>query len=150
MLPPHGWEPVTDQITILPSSLSTEIIHALHHIGHCYVSPHASEGWGLCLSDAMAHGNLVVATDYGGNTDFMNSRNSLPVNFQIAPAHMNTPFPSSGNWASIDRQHLMDCLMHAIDDWDALKPLRDRAALDSQQFDVSAVGQQMVNRIKQI
>ena len=37
----------------------------------CVVSPHCAEGWGLVCSQAMLLGKLVIATEYGGNMDYM-------------------------------------------------------------------------------
>ncbi|MBT6203381.1 MAG: hypothetical protein P8Q36_20275 [Alphaproteobacteria bacterium] len=41
---------------------SNEEVGALHHLCQAFVSPHHAEGWGLGLSEAMAAGNLAVAT----------------------------------------------------------------------------------------
>ncbi|WP_372424425.1 glycosyltransferase [Salinarimonas chemoclinalis] len=60
-------------------------IAALHRLGDCCVSAHRAEGWGLCLSDAMAAGNVVVATGYGGNMDYMDAGCALPVPFARVP-----------------------------------------------------------------
>jgi glycosyltransferase involved in cell wall biosynthesis len=45
----------------------------------CIVSPHSGEGWGLICSQAMLLGKPVIATNYSGNLDFMNEKNSYLV-----------------------------------------------------------------------
>jgi glycosyltransferase involved in cell wall biosynthesis len=51
----------------------------------CVVSLHRSEGFGYILSDAMALGVPVIATDYSGNVDFCNSDTSYPVSYRLVP-----------------------------------------------------------------
>ncbi|MBV8800034.1 MAG: glycosyltransferase family 4 protein [Alphaproteobacteria bacterium] len=51
----------------------------------CVVSLHRAEGFGYVLSDALALGLPVIATDYSGNTDFCDSENSYPVAYRLIP-----------------------------------------------------------------
>ena len=48
-----------------------------------YVSLHRSEGLGLSIAEAMAHGKPVIATGWSGNTDFMTPDNSFPVSYEL-------------------------------------------------------------------
>lgn len=49
----------------------------------CYVSLHRSEGLGLTMAEAMAHGKPVIATGYSGNLEFMTEANSHLVPFRL-------------------------------------------------------------------
>lgn len=49
----------------------------------CYVSLHRAEGLGLGLAEAMYLGKPTIATDYSGNTDFMNSENSILIPYEL-------------------------------------------------------------------
>lgn len=49
----------------------------------CYVSLHHSEGFGLTLAEAMYLGKPTVATNYSGNTEFMNENNSYLVSYEL-------------------------------------------------------------------
>lgn len=51
----------------------------------CYVSLHRAEGLGLGLAEAMYLGKPTIATDYSGNTDFMNSENSILIPYELVP-----------------------------------------------------------------
>lgn len=68
-------------------SLSVEDMWKLHYSADCYVSPHHSEGWGLPLMDAMAAGKPVIATGFGGNTDFMTGDTSFLLDYSMIPAY---------------------------------------------------------------
>ena len=146
--PPRLDMPISRQVICLPFQMSGEMINALHHIGCCFVSSHCSEGWGLCLSDAMAHGNLVVATGYGGNMDFMTEDNSLPVKYRITPASPNTPWPADGGqWAGIDDDDFVEKLRKCVDQWEELAPLRYRSREVIQRFSPSVVAGLMEDRL---
>jgi len=49
----------------------------------CYVSLHRSEGLGLTMAEALAHGKPVIATGYSGNLEFMSERESLLVPYRL-------------------------------------------------------------------
>ncbi len=95
--------PLNDDLT--PSQMS-----ALHSLCHCGVSMHHAEAWGLSLSEALSHGNPVIATGYSGNMTYMNADNSFPVNFTLTPvsdaACQRIPlFTKAMRWAKADAGH---------------------------------------------
>ena len=49
----------------------------------CFVSLHRSEGFGLAMAEAMALGKPVIATNWSGNTDFMNPHNAACIDFRL-------------------------------------------------------------------
>lgn len=68
-----------------------------------FVSLHRAEGFGLHLAEAMALGVPVVATDYSGNTEFMNDDNSFLVPYRLVRiGEGSDPYPSDGQWAEPD------------------------------------------------
>jgi glycosyltransferase involved in cell wall biosynthesis len=69
----------------------------------CYVSLHRSEGFGLTLAAAMAHGKPVIATGYSGNLAFMDAANSMLVPYELVPVGPgNDPYPADARWAAPD------------------------------------------------
>jgi glycosyltransferase involved in cell wall biosynthesis len=50
-----------------------------------YLSLHRSEGFGLGMAEAMTLGKAVIATGYGGNTDFMPPGSAATVGYRIRP-----------------------------------------------------------------
>jgi glycosyltransferase involved in cell wall biosynthesis len=51
----------------------------------CYVSLHRSEGFGLTIAEAMAHGRPVIATGYSGNLDYMTDETGYLVPYRLVP-----------------------------------------------------------------
>jgi glycosyltransferase involved in cell wall biosynthesis len=65
-----------------------------------YLSLHRSEGFGLGMAEAMALGKAVVATGYGGNTDFMPPGSAAMVGYRIREitAADHRYAPEVGHW----------------------------------------------------
>jgi glycosyltransferase involved in cell wall biosynthesis len=69
----------------------------------CYVSLHRSEGHGLPIAEAMASGKPVVATAYGGNTEFMTAENSYLIAWRpVAVGEGVEHYPARARWAEPD------------------------------------------------
>ena len=64
------------------------------------ISLHRSEGFGLPLAEAMTAGVAVIATDWSGNTDFMNANNSWLVAAGMTPVH-----DPEGPYSGIEGDH---------------------------------------------
>ncbi len=60
--------------------------HALTACADIVLSLHRSEGFGLVPAEAMLLGKAVVATNWSGNTDFMDTENSALVGYKLVPA----------------------------------------------------------------
>src|SRR5581483_6457936 len=57
--------------SLICADVSRPEMQAMQASCDVYVSLHRSEGFGLGMAEAMMLGKAVVATGYGGNTDFM-------------------------------------------------------------------------------
>jgi glycosyltransferase involved in cell wall biosynthesis len=68
-------------------TLSRPEMRDLYLAADVLVSLHRSEGFGLCLVEAMLHGRPVVATDWSGSTDFLTADNGMPVAWKPRAAH---------------------------------------------------------------
>ena len=65
--------------------LSDEEILGLHKYGDCFISLNHAEGFGLPESEAVAIGNPIIVTGYGGVTQFLNKNNSYLLNYTLTP-----------------------------------------------------------------
>ena len=83
-------------------------IEALHRRGDCYVSLSRSEGWGLGAFDAVAAGNPVIMTGYGGQTDFLRPDAAGLVDYRMVPVSdpLNPEsYSPDQNWAEPNPGH---------------------------------------------
>jgi glycosyltransferase involved in cell wall biosynthesis len=70
------------RIEIIDRTLTRQEMINLMADHDVFLSLHRSEGLGLGCMEALAAGKIVVATDYGGSTDFVNSKTGFPVAWQ--------------------------------------------------------------------
>ena len=95
-----------DSYTLIEEILPRKGMLQLINTCDALISLHRSEGFGLHLSEAMAMGKSVLATNWSGNTDFMNETNSYPINFDIVQLENDTDSYKKGNfWAEVDIEH---------------------------------------------
>ncbi|QQP90252.1 glycosyltransferase family 4 protein [Skermanella sp. TT6] len=74
------------RISVLDGTLDRAELDALIAGSDAVMLLHRSEGFGLPLAEAMGRGVPVVATNWSGNTDFMDFDNSCPVSYWLVPA----------------------------------------------------------------
>lgn len=116
----------------------------------CYLSLHRSEGHGLPLSEAMALGKPVVATAYGGNTEFMTEDNSYLVACALTRVGEGVEhYPSDAHWAEPDIDDAARLLRAVRGDLDSGRSRGGRAQNDVQRLLApEIVGAQMRDRLE--
>ena len=93
-----------------------------------YVSLHRSEGLGLPLIEAMYLGKPVIATGYGGVTDFLDDETGFVVHHRLATLQRSHgPYPAGAVWAEPDIAHAA-ALMRALADAPEIAAARIAAA----------------------
>ena len=86
----------------------------------CYVSLHRSEGFGLTMAEAMAHGKPVIATAYSGNVDFMDETNSYLVPHRLVPVPEDWwAYAPGAQWADPDVGAAAALMREVYEDRDA-------------------------------
>lgn len=73
------------RIHVVDGSLSHSEVMGMLNQTDVLLSLHRSEGFGLTIAEAMLRGKAVVATNWSGNTDFMDKTCAIPVPFQLVP-----------------------------------------------------------------
>ena len=90
-------------VTLIQEDLEPAEYSALIRSIDVAVSLHRSEGFGLVPAEAMSLGKCVVATGYGGNTDYMDSSNSQLVDYTLRPVGSGSPpYHPDAMWAEPD------------------------------------------------
>ena len=73
------------RIRIIDAELSYEDVLSLYASCDALISLHRSEGLGLHLMEAMSLGLVVVATNWSGCTDYLTTKNSVPIGYDLVP-----------------------------------------------------------------
>jgi glycosyltransferase involved in cell wall biosynthesis len=79
-----------------------------------FMSLHRSEGFGFGAAEALAAGKSVVATDYGGTTDFITPATGYPVEYVLEPVRPGEYFETEGQVWATARQDAAVTALRAI------------------------------------
>jgi glycosyltransferase involved in cell wall biosynthesis len=101
---------------------------AMIELVDCFVSLHRSEGYGLNLADAMAHGTPTIATGYSGNMDFMTDEVAEIIPYSLVEVGRNAaPYDPAAIWADPDEAAAASAMRRLFDAPDAGVALAARA-----------------------
>jgi glycosyltransferase involved in cell wall biosynthesis len=81
----------------------------------CFVSLHRSEGFGYTMAEAMYYAVPVIASDYSGNLQYMDSHNSFLVPCTECPVEVpDGPFQRGSVWAQPDIDAAADFMRRVV------------------------------------
>lgn len=113
-------ECINDDKRITIKTNFVETVDEIYDDVNCYVSLHASEGFGRHLAEAMLRKIPIICTNYGGNTDFCTPETSLLVNGEFTSHKHDTQYHWNGLWihpniiqAQVHMRRLYEGWMHA-------------------------------------
>ena len=107
---------VAERLRIVGGNLPMDDVLSLTRAMDAYLSLHRGEGLGLGMLEAMSLGVPVVATGYGGNTEFMDERTSFLVPFKLRMWNAQCGFSEKmGEWAEPDLDCASDILRSVFD-----------------------------------
>lgn len=146
--------------TLISRSVTRAEMDTLLATCDIYVSLHRSEGFGFGIAEAMALGKPVIATGYGGNTDFMPIGAGVTIGYTVREitADDHRFSPASAYWYAPGQMWAEPNVGQAAR-WLRLlaeRPdLRERmgragAAAVEQRCSAAAVGARMLRRLEQI
>lgn len=118
-------------VKIINMDLDKNSVNHLINDSDCYVSMHHSEGFGLTLAEAMCLGKPTVATNYSGNTEFMNENNSFLVDYLLGfIVKPDINYLSKTLWANPIMEDAVLKLREVYEN----KLLRDEKAFNAKQY----------------
>jgi glycosyltransferase involved in cell wall biosynthesis len=122
-------------VRILREHLSEGDYFSLIAACDCYVSLHRSEGLGLPCAEAMYMGKPVIATAYGGNTDFMKSTNSLLVKYDLVALDRDYgPYEKGNVWAQPNIEHAAQLMRWVYENRNEAREIGQRASSDIERY----------------
>lgn len=92
-----------NKIVFINESLPKNLLMSIINSSDAYISMHRSEGFGIGMLEAMFLSKPVIATKYGGNTDFMDDNNSLLIDYKMTEVKNEFgPYKKGWLWAEPD------------------------------------------------
>ncbi|MEE8482985.1 MAG: glycosyltransferase, partial [Nitrospinota bacterium] len=106
-------------IIIIGKRPSARELERLYLRADCYVLPTRGEGFGRPYLEAASTGLPVIATGFGGQRDFLNSKNSRLLDYRLvnvpAPDALDCYFLAGQRWAQPSRADLSRALNEALE-----------------------------------
>ena len=148
------------RIVLVVESLPREELLALYGCCDVFLSLHRSEGFGRGIAEALQLGVDVIATDFGGNTDFCSGPLAHPVRWRSAPIPRGAyPYADGHSWAEPDLEHAAELCRDVAErrlamarDSFAADPSRDPAVLAGyrERFSFASVGARYRARLEEL
>ena len=104
--------------------LSEDEMLSLHARGDCYVSLDRGEGFGLSTATAGAAGNPIIATGFGGATEYLKPDNSYIVDFVEVACHgmpWSRWYSLEQYWAFPSEKHASQLMRHVYENQEEAK-----------------------------
>ena len=105
----QGADPDFPRVKLILEDWTPGQIVSLYQACQAFVLPSRGEGFGLPAAEAMLHQLPVIATGWGGHTDFCTPQTAWLIQHTLQPAQSHMGLPGS-LWAEPDRAHLAELL----------------------------------------
>ena len=104
-----------NKVIIINEHITRNQFMSILNYADCYISLHRGEGLGLGILEALSLNKPVIATNYGGNVEYMNNKLCYPVSYKLIPADDDyLPYKSVKLWAEPDinmaRSHMRNVI----------------------------------------
>lgn len=142
------------RIEILADQVATEDLPRLYKAADCLVAPSRGEGWGRPHHEAMLMELPVIATNWSGNTEFMNAENSYLLDYElveVAAVEAELWHYHGHRWANPSEQHLRE-LMRQVQQQPAAAKAKGKIARAHmvKHYSRAAVADRVVQRLAEI
>jgi len=101
------------RIELIANQVPLADLPRLYRSADCLVAPSRGEGWGRPHHEAMMMGLPVIATNWSGNTEFMNAENSYLLDYELADINqveLELWHYRGQRWANPSESHLRELM----------------------------------------
>jgi glycosyltransferase involved in cell wall biosynthesis len=140
------------RITVIDRTLDRARMNELMAGCDVFLSLHRSEGFGFGAAEALAAGKAVVATDYGGTTDFITPATGYPIDYVLEPVRPGEYVECEGQAWATAREEAAVAALRAIHSDPAEADARARAgfALLQKQHALPVAGVEIARLLREL
>lgn len=137
-------------VFFLNETLARQEVYELMACCDAFVSLHHTEGFGLCVAEAMFLGKPVVSTDWSATAEYVTPQNGFPVRYRLIRLdHHINEYVRGTEWAEPDIDHAAWCMERLVVAPDLGSALGEQAASDMRaRFSAAAVGRRYAKRLE--
>jgi glycosyltransferase involved in cell wall biosynthesis len=144
---------LTPKVILIPNIVTDNKMAQLYKSVDCLIMPSYGEGWSMPCSQSMACGTPVIATNWGGQLEFMDSRNSflIGVDKMVMPRILpHLPYTTYMKWAQPKINHLCVLMRYVYEHQKEARSKGLRAHRDIQAFKWENAAKTMEKRAERI
>jgi glycosyltransferase involved in cell wall biosynthesis len=140
------------KVVFMDAHISVAEMNALFASADCYVSLHRAEGFGLGMAQAMYLGKPVIGTNYSGNLEFMNSDNSLLVDYAMTELDQDAgSYECGSRWAEPNVEHAANLMRWVYEHRMESEAFGARAAADIRRtLDTNITAAEISGRVREL
>ncbi len=141
-------------IYFISDILTEDEIRGLHNRCDCYVTLNRGEGFGLSPFQAGAYGKPVIATGFGGVTEYLKKENSYLVNYTLTPVHgmpWSPWYKADQLWAQADVVDGANKMLHVYNNQEEAKEKgKQLQKYINTNFSYDVIGKKMIKEIEEV
>jgi glycosyltransferase involved in cell wall biosynthesis len=118
-------EEVVPKLRVHYAVWQNELLYKFYESQHVLLAPSRGEGKNMPALEMQATGGTVIATNWGGHTQWLNKDYNYPLDYTLAP--VDPEFPTTLN-ARADVEHLKELMLHAYQNRDEARRKGELAA----------------------
>ena len=141
-----------ERVIVFDEAMPQSQYAALQNSCDALISLHRSEGFGLNILEFMALGKPVIATNYGGNQDFLDEETGFPIGFErVSLRPGDYPHSDGQSWAEPDYEDAAIAMLRVFSQTDDIKHVAKCAkARAKSDYSGAAIGQMIKERLAEI
>jgi glycosyltransferase involved in cell wall biosynthesis len=139
------------KVVFIPSIVTDSKMARLYKTADCFIMPSYGEGWSMPAIQAMACGTPVIATNWGGQLEYMNTKNSYLIAVRELIACSNTVhYKNFMRWAKPNTNHLTFLMRYVFEHQKEARKKGLKGHRDVQKFSWKSAAESMKKRAEKL